>query len=246
MVRSAAARVMLRGVTATMTKTRSAPAVVVAAMALAAVAAPTFAVAQSTLADIAYDRAAKAYASFTSIDAQFEQKTTNPILGKTALSKGRFVQQKPNLVAITFTDPAGDRIVGDGKSLWVYLPSSTPGQVMKLPAKSESAVIVNLLGQLLDAPRQSFVISGGEATTIDGVATKKVTLVPRVANSSAFQRATLWIDDKDARPIRVQIIDPQGIDRTFAMTTWTVNSLLPKDTFRFTPPKGVKIMTGFK
>ena len=215
-------------------------------MALAAVAAPSFAIAQLSPAEVAYDRAAKAYASFNNIDAQFEQKTTNPILGKTALSKGRFVQQKPNLVAITFTDPAGDRIVGDGKSLWVYLPSSTPGQVMKLPAKSESAVIVNLLGQLLDAPRQSFVISGGEATTIDGAATKKVTLVPRVANNSAFQRATLWIDDRDARPIRVQIIDPQGIDRIFNMTTWTVNSTLPKDLFKFTPPKGVKVTSGIR
>ena len=68
-----------------------------------------------------------------------------------------------------------------------------------------------------------------------------MTLVPRVANSSAFQRATLWIDDKDARPVRVQIIDPQGIDRTFNMMTWTVNSVLPKDMFKFTPPKGVRV-----
>ncbi|MGV3709463.1 MAG: LolA family protein [Gemmatimonas sp.] len=192
-------------------------------------------------AEATYDRAAKAYASFTTIDAQFEQKTTNPVLGKTAVSKGRFVQQKPNLVNITFTDPAGDRIVGDGKSLWVYMPSSTPNQVLKLPAKSESAVIVNLLGQLLDAPRQSFNISGGEAATVDGAATKRVMLVPKVAGSAPFQRATLWVDDKTARPIRVQIVDPQGIDRTFSMTTWAVNSTLSKDMFKFTPPKGVKV-----
>lgn len=202
--------------------------------------------AQSSAADVAYDRAAKAYASFTSIDALFEQKTTNPVLGKTAMSKGRFVQQKPNLVSITFTDPVGDRIVGDGKSLWVYLPSSTPGQVMKLPANSDGAVIVNLLGQLLDAPRQSFVITGGEAASIDGVATKKVQLVPRKSDSAPFSRATLWIDDKDARPTRVQIIDAQGIDRTFNMTTWSVNTALPKDMFKFTPPKGVKVISNIR
>lgn len=212
-----------------------------ATIAFATATAPAAAFAQSSAADVAYDRAAKAYASFNNIDAQFEQKLTNPILGKTAISKGRFVQQKPNLVSITFTDPAGDRIVGDGKWLWVYLPSSTPGQVLKLPAKSDAAVIVNLLGQLLDAPRQSFVISGGDAVTLDAGATKKVVLVPRTANSAPFQRATLWIADKDARPIRVQIIDPQGIDRTLSMTAWTVNSVLPKDMFKFTLPKGVKV-----
>ncbi|MBC8087565.1 MAG: outer membrane lipoprotein carrier protein LolA [Phycisphaerae bacterium] len=206
-----------------------------------AVASPLSA--QTSAADVAYDRAARAYKSFTSIDAQFEQKTTNPILGKTATSRGRFVQQKPNLVSITFTDPVGDRIVGDGKYLWVFLPSSTPNQVLRLPANSESAVIVNLLGQLLDAPRQSFVISGGESVSLDGVATKKVLLVSRTPNSAPFQRATLWIDDKDSRPIRVQIIDPQGIDRTFNMSTWTVNTTLPKDLFKFSPPKGAKVIS---
>lgn len=222
------------------TYTRFTRAAIVAACAAAATSSLF---AQGSAADVAYDRAAKAYASFSSIDALFEQKITNPVLGKTAMSKGRFVQQKPNLVSITFTDPVGDRIVGDGKSLWIYLPSSTPGQVIKLPANSDGAVIANLLGQLLDAPRQSFVITGGEAVTIDGVATKKVQLVPRKPDSAPFSRATLWIDDKDARPSRVQIIDAQGIDRTFNMTTWAVNSTLPKDTFKFTPPKGVKVVS---
>ena len=214
----------------------------------AAITATSFSVAisasaQTSAADAAYDRAAKAYASFSSIDAQFEQKTTNPILGKSVTSRGRFVQQKPNLVSITFTDPAGDRIVGDGKYLWVFLPSSTPNQVMKLPAKSDAAVIVNLLGRLLDAPRKSFTISGGEAVTVDGVATRKVLLVSKDADNAPFQRATLWIDDKDSRPVRVQVIDPQGIDRTFNMTSWAVNTAPAKDVFRFSPPKGVKVVS---
>jgi chaperone LolA len=93
-------------------------------------------------AETVYDRAAKVFAAQHNIDAQFEQKITNPLLGRTATSHGRFVQQRPNLVSITFTDPAGDQIVGDGKSLWVYLPSSTPGQALKLPANSDGAIIV--------------------------------------------------------------------------------------------------------
>lgn len=209
----------------------------------ASVSVAASASAQNSAADLAYDRAVKAYKSFTSIDAQFEQKTTNPILGKSVISRGRFVQQKPNLVSITFTDPVGDRIVDDGKYLWVFLPSSTPNQVLKLPANSEGALIVNLLGQLLDAPRQSFVISGGEAVALEAGSTRKVLLVPRNGAGAPFQRATLWIDDKDSRPVRVQIIDPQGIDRTFNMTTWAVNAVLPKNTFKFSTPKGAKVVS---
>jgi hypothetical protein len=34
-------------------------------------------------------------------------------------------------IAVRFTDPAGDRIVADGRSLWIYLPSTAPDQVIR-------------------------------------------------------------------------------------------------------------------
>jgi outer membrane lipoprotein carrier protein len=153
------------------------------------------------------------------------------------------VQQRPGKVAITFTDPVGDRIVGDGKFLWVYLPSSAPGQVMKLPANAEGAVVADMLDQLLDSPRRSFTITGGEAATIEGRATRRVKLVPRTPGSVAFQRATLWIDDKESRPVRIQVVDAQNIDRTITMQSWTPNAAVAKDAFKFVVPKGAKVVT---
>ena len=88
--------------------------------------------AQALSAQAVYERVASAWASQSTLDARFEQRIANPILGRTVSSKGVFLQQRPGKVAITFTEPAGDRIVSDGKTLWVYLPSSTPGQVLKL------------------------------------------------------------------------------------------------------------------
>jgi outer membrane lipoprotein carrier protein len=201
------------------------------------------AAASSAAADAAYDRAAKSWSALKSVEARFEQKITNPLLGRTATSRGTFIQQRPGKVSITFTDPVGDRIVGDGKFLWVYLPSSAPNQVMKLPANAEGAVVADMLGQLLDTPRRTFTISGGEAATIDGRATRRVQLVPRTAGSVPFQRATLWIDDKESRPVRVQVVDQQGVDRTITMNTWAPNAAVPKDAFRFSVPKGAKVLT---
>ena len=199
--------------------------------------------AQNAAAEAAYDRVAKAWSAQRSLEAKFEQKITNSLLGKTMTSRGLFQQQRPNKVAITFTDPTGDRIVGDGKSLWVYLPSSTPGQVLKLPASSDGAIVADLLGQLLEAPKKSFTISGGDAVTIDGRATRRVQLVPRSPGSVPFQKATLWLDEKDPRPIRVQVLDQQGIDRTITLTTWTPNAKLAANAFTFSVPKGVKVLT---
>jgi outer membrane lipoprotein carrier protein len=199
--------------------------------------------ASAAAADAAYNRAAKSWSALKSVEARFEQKITNPLLGRTATSRGTFLQQRPGKVAITFTDPVGDRIVGDGKFLWVYLPSSAPGQVMKLPANAEGAVVADMLGQLLDTPRRTFTISGGEAATIEGRATRRVQLVPRTAGSVAFQRATLWIDDKESRPVRVQVVDQQGVDRTITMMTWTPNAAVAKNAFQFSVPKGAKVLT---
>jgi outer membrane lipoprotein carrier protein len=199
--------------------------------------------ASTAAADVAYDRAAKQWGALRSVEARFEQKITNPLIGRTATSRGTFLQQRPGRVSITFTDPAGDRIVGDGTSLWVFLPSSTPGQVLKLPASAEGAVVTDMLGQLLDTPRKTFTITGGEAVTIDGRATRRVHLVPRQAGSVAFQRATLWLDETESRPVRVQIIDGQGVDRTITLTSWTPNARVAKDAFRFAVPRGVKVIT---
>jgi outer membrane lipoprotein carrier protein len=216
-------------------------------LSLAAVAAVTCTSVVSaqtpSAAETAYDRVAKAWASHTTLEAQFDQKIVNPLIGRTANSRGTFLQQKPGRVSISFTDPVGDRIVGDGKSLWVYLPSSTPGQVLKLPADADGAVVADLLGQLLDAPKRAFTFTGGEAVMIDSRATHRVVMVPRTANTVPFTKATLWLDDQEPRPVRVQVTDVQGVERTITLTTWRPNATLPKDAFTFTPPKGVKVIT---
>lgn len=206
------------------------------------VAAPLAVHAQAP-AEAAYDRVAKAWAATSTLEARFDQRITNPVIGRTATSRGTYRQARPGKISIDFTDPAGDRIVGDGTSLWVYLPSSAPGQVLKLPADADGAIVADLLGQLLDTPRRAFTISGGEAQTIDGRSTTRVQLIPRAAGSAPFTKAVLWLDTQEPRPVRVQVIDPQGVDRTITLTSWAPEAKLAKDAFRFNVPKGVKVQT---
>jgi len=215
-------------------------------VAVVAIAMPAqSALSAQTIADAeaAYARVAKSWSTTRTLQANFDQKITNPILGRTVASRGVFVQERPNRVSITFIDPAGDRIVGDGKSLWVYLPSSTPGQVLKLPADADGAIVADLLGQLLDTPRRAFTITGGESMPIDGRSTRRVQLVPKSPSSVPFSKAVLWLDDKESRPVRVQVLDQQGVDRTITLTSWSPDATLPKDAFKFVTPKGVKVST---
>ena len=211
--------------------------------ALVAHGASAVAHAQTPTADAVYERVTSAWAAQSTLEAKFEQRIANPILGRTVASKGVFQQQRPGRVSITFSDPVGDRIVSDGKHLWVYLPSSSPGQVLKLPANADGAIVADLLGAMFDAPRKTFTITGGDAVTIDARKTRRVLLVPRTAGSVPFQRATVWIDDQEPRPVRVQLVDDQGVERTITLLSWSPNTPLPVNAFTFTPPKGVKVVT---
>ena len=68
--------------------------------------------------------------------ASFEQVVTNPLTGSKLQSRGEFEQARPDRFAFRFADPKGDVIVSDGKFVWVYLPSSTPGQRLALVSPS--------------------------------------------------------------------------------------------------------------
>jgi outer membrane lipoprotein carrier protein len=58
-----------------------------------------------------------------------------------------------------------------------------------------------------------------------------------------FSKAVLWLDDKESRPVRVQVLDSQGVDRTITLTSWSPDTALPKDSFKFVPPNGAKVST---
>jgi outer membrane lipoprotein carrier protein len=156
------------------------------ALAIAALALP--AAAQTPAATL--DRAAKAFKEARSVRASFEQTLKNPMTGTEARAVGELLLDQPNRLAVTFTRPAGDRIVSDGRWLWVYLPSSAPNQVLKLPAKDRALSGVDMVSELLTAPASRYRIADGGSATVGGRATHAVVLTPK-AEGGPIERATL-------------------------------------------------------
>lgn len=201
-----------------------------------AFALPLAAGAQSPEATV--DRAASAYAKVKSARAAFEQTLTNPLTGNSTTARGEYVQQGSGKLAVTFTQPKGDRIVNDGRAVWVYLPSSAPGQVIKL-SPSAGAGSVDLLATFLTSPRQKYTMSGAGAATVGGRATHAVALVPR--QPMQFTKATVWIDDADATLRQFEVTDNMGLVRRVRITKLTLNGPVDRKAFAFTPPPGVKV-----
>src|SRR6266550_951056 len=77
------------------------------------------------------DRATSSFDTVRTLAADFVQIVDNPMLGDPDTTRGRLFQQKPNYFAMRFSDPKNDRIVADGRRLWLYTPSTTPGQVIR-------------------------------------------------------------------------------------------------------------------
>ncbi len=205
--------------------------------AFALVALPVAASAQD--AGTIIDRAVSAYARLNSMRAEFRQTLTNPLTGNSQTTTGVILRKKPNLLSIRFE--TGDRVAADGSTLWVYLPNSLPGQVMRMPYTGSNASTVDPAEQFLNAPRTRFTVTSSGAATVGGRATHAVTLVPKRANAP-FTSAKLWIDDNDSSIRQFDVETANGLKRHVVITSFTPNPELSKSSFRFAVPKGAKVV----
>ena len=205
--------------------------------AIALTALPVAARAQSAEAII--DRAAAAYARLNSMRAEFRQTLTNPLTGSTQTTSGVILRRKPNLLSIDFE--SGDRVAADGSTLWFYLPSSAPGQVIRMPYSGDNAITVDPANQFLNSPRTRFTVTSAGSAALAGRATHAVTLVPKRPNP-AFTSAKVWIDDNDSSIRQFDLETANGLRRHVVITSFTANPDLSKSSFRFSVPKGVKII----
>jgi outer membrane lipoprotein carrier protein len=187
----------------------------------------------------ALDRAVALYGNAPTVRGKLEQTLTNPQTKTTYSAKGELFQREQKRFALRFTEPAADAIVNDGKTLWVYLPSSMPGQVMKLPMGAGGNF--DFLSQLLRAPRASYLVTTRPDTTVSGHRAAIYALVPRKLNNP-FLRATLWIGRDDAKLWMVETVEPSGLVRRVRFTSMSLGAPLPEGVLTFTPPAGVKIV----
>jgi outer membrane lipoprotein carrier protein len=186
-------------------------------------------------------RSARVYRSLASLRADFVQLIDNPMIDS-AETKGTLVQAGPAKLAMRFTDPPGEAIVVDGKHVWVYTPSTVPGQVVRLSVPSGGPVYgYNLLAWLLDRPAERYRASYLRTERIDGRTTDVVQLVPAVPDLP-FSKALIWLDRENALPRRLEIQEESGTTRTLNLKRIRVNESVPDRTFTFKVPGGVRVV----
>lgn len=190
------------------------------------------------------DRASKSYDTVRTLSADFIQIIDNPLIGDPDTTRGRLFQRRPGSFAMRFSDPTGDRVVADGRHLWLYTPSTTPGQVIRTGIPGTGATGPNLIGQFVERPRERYTARYVRADSLpDGMA-DVITLVPR-ATDLPYSEATVWISRKDALVRRIDIMETTGGGgqrRTIILRKLAVNRSIPAREFRFVPPAGLQVV----
>lgn len=186
------------------------------------------------------DKAAAVYANMKTAHVTFTQTVDNPLTNKAETSRGEMLERLPGHYLVTFTQPAGDKIVSDGRVVWIYLPSSNPGQVIKMPVGNGGASVPDFTSWLLDAPKDRFKLGDGGTAALGGKATHIVTLVPR-GTGTPFKSAKLWIDDADGIVRQFETVDANGSTRKVRIDSIEMGVPAATGQFTFKVPNGVKV-----
>lgn len=186
------------------------------------------------------ERAARAYQRITSFSANFKQVLSDSMIG-TYDSQGNLVQSGESKLAMRFTDPQGDAIVMDGEHIWVYTPSTTPGQVIRLKVPSDPTYGPNLLAWFLTNPGERYSARYVKEDAIGGRAVDVVALTP-LDKSLPFTGATVYLDQYDYLPRRLEVREKGGNRRTLTLSSVETNRRVAPSTFTFSVPSGVRVI----
>lgn len=184
-------------------------------------------------------RTAAIYANARSLQADFSQRSMNPILRTTVASSGTLYQRQPDRFLMRFSDPADDLIVSDGVYIWLFYPSVDSKQVIRMPA-SMGAGGVDLQAQFVGDPLERFtaVLEGREV--VGRRDAYHLTLTPRQA--TGYRLLEVWVDAEDHLIRRFEVTEDNGIVRRFELSNLRLNQTLADDLFRFTPPPGAHVV----
>src|SRR5882762_176012 len=200
---------------------------------------PNRSTAQDPLAIL--DRATSSFDSVRTLAADFTQIVENPMLGDPDTTRGRLYQRRPNYFAMRFSDPKNDRIVADGRRLWLYTPSTTPGQVIRTTIPGTGTTGPNLIGQFVEHPRERYSARYVRADSLPDGPVDVVALTPRVKDLP-YEAATVWIAKQDGLVRRIEIVEKTGQHRTITLQHLAVNGTIPTREFRFSPTSGVRVV----
>lgn len=167
--------------------------------------------------------------------ASFTQVVTSPDGAKKKTSSGNFEFARPNRFRFAYTKPYEQTIVGDGTKLWLYDVDLKQVTVRPMSQALGVTPVALLAGNTLE---RDFELKALPAA--DGL--DWVQAVPRKKDES-IGFASLRVGFRASTLAAIELVDSFGQRSRLTFADVQTNVAQPADTFRFTPPKGVEVLT---
>ena len=200
-----------------------------------ALLAPPAAGASRSEAEALARRVEQRHRTVADLTARFVQTYRSGLIGREITERGVVSIKRPGRMLWEYREPEKKTFVSDGKQFFFYVPADKQ-VIVKDQAGDQSvpALLLGGRGKILDH-FQAFAeepLAGRE----------RLRLVPRKPDSDV-QRVYLDVD-AEARVVAIEVWDAQGGHSRFQLEGVKENVGLSDDAFRFTPPKGVEVVTG--
>lgn len=183
-----------------------------------------------------YDKAADYRAKFT-------QKYTSAATGRERTSTGEVFIKKPGRMRFSYASPTRSMYLSNGTTFWVYEPESKQAFRQDLKTSQLPAAVAFLMGKgkLTD----EFEASLAAKLPYGGPNDHKLQLKPKKAQS-AYQAIYFVVDPVSFLVKQSILINAQGDVNAFSFTDAKVDTKVPDDTFKWSPPAGVRVVEGAK
>lgn len=192
-------------------------------------------------------RAESVYDSLRTLRADFRQTIEMQVFEppRRREGTGTWYQEKPGRFRMDFSDPENDLIVSDGSHLWLYYPSTHPGQVIRsaLEGRGRGAAMVDLQGRIFRLARTRYDVSYAGRDTVDDEPVHRVVLEPR-SGEAAYRRVEVWLDAGSLLVRRLVFEDRSETVRTVTLDDIRTGVSLPDSLFRFRVPSGAEVFEG--
>lgn len=167
--------------------------------------------------------------------ANFTQVVTSPDGAKKKTSSGSFEFARPNRFRFAYTKPYEQTIVGDGTRLWLYDVDLQQVTVRPMDRALGVTPVALLAGDTLERDFELKPLPAAEGL-------EWVQASPRRKDDS-IGFTSLRVGFRSGALSAIELVDSFGQRSRLTFAEVATNVALPSDAFRFTPPKGVEVLT---
>ena len=176
----------------------------------------------------------RTYSNLKGLEASFTQKNLLANRPGAIVARGTVFFKKPGFMRWDYRTPKGQRIVSDGRTIWIYQPLLK--QVMVLPVREGGEILQDLLSGRVRL-KEDFHISlkGENPESYD------IQLRPK-GEREGMKTLTLKVRKKDFMILETILEDPFGNITRVRFGRIKKDPSLKPDFFTFEIPEGVKVI----